>query len=156
MTDPVLCTATYPCHVLTTHARCSCHHLYYLLDKNQSGLIPPSVLAYHMKMRVYYQPYDPARHQQLYRWHWQTAMGSGEYDVPKCAAGTPPDQCVHKITANIRVSDFANGACDPRSGLNVLTPACKNGSIGFKPIFLGGHCHAPTVRQNMFQKRVFL
>ena len=120
------------------------HHLYYLLDKNQSHLIPKQPLKYNMKMRFYFQEYDPLKHLQLYRWHWQTAMGSGEYDVPKCKAGTPPDQCVYTIKAKIRVSDFANGPCDYRSGLNALTPACKVGSVGFKPIFLGGHCHAPT------------
>lgn len=49
-----------------------CHHLYYLLDKNQSHLIPDDVLQYHMKMRFYFQEFNPQRHQQLYRWHWQT------------------------------------------------------------------------------------
>jgi hypothetical protein len=82
-----------------------------------------------------------SRHLQLYRFHFQTAMGAGEYDVPKCAPGTPPVQCIHTISAKIRVSHFASGPCDYRSGLNQLTPACKAGSVGFKPIFLGGHCH---------------
>jgi hypothetical protein len=121
-----------------------CHHLYYLTDKNQSGLISSEELVYQMKARFYFQEYSPTKHKELYRWHWQTAMGAGEYDVPKCAAGTPPEECVHEIHAKIQVKDFASGACNPRSGLNVLTPACKNNSVGFKPIFLGGHCHAPT------------
>ena len=55
-----------------------------------------------MKTRFYFQEYDPSRHQQLYRWHWQTAMGAGEYDVPKCAPNTPPEQCTHTINATIR------------------------------------------------------
>ena len=67
-------------------------------------------------------------------------MGAGEYDVPKCAPGTPPEKCVHTIHAKIQVKDFASGPCDYRSGLNSLTPECLNGSVGFKPIFLGGHC----------------
>ena len=121
-----------------------CHHLYYLLDKNQSHLIPDDVLQYHMKMRFYFQPFNPERHQQLYRWHWQTAMGAGEYDVPIAPAGTPPQNATHTITAKIQVKDFATGACNYRSGINALTPECKPGSVGFKPIFLGGHCHAPT------------
>jgi hypothetical protein len=116
-----------------------CHHLYYLTDLNQSHLIPDDEQVYRMKTRFYFQEYNPAKHQQLYRWHWQTAMGSGEYDVPQCAPGTPADQCTHTINATIRVSDFANGPCDPRSGINALTPACKPNSTGFKPIFLGGH-----------------
>ena len=81
-----------------------CHHQYYLTDKNQSGLISPQVLAYHMKMRFYFQSFDAVRHQQLYRWHFQTAMGAGEYDVPRCSAGTPAKACIHEISARIRVS----------------------------------------------------
>ena len=163
-----------------------------------------------MKQRFYFQEFEPDRHKQLYRWHWQTAIGAGEYDVPKCAPGTAPEECVHTIReaidcdvdfhsdsasrdrstgfvsfaptrslplpaadtadpayrlltpltlrtastrplpllsghpgsladARIRVSDFANGPCDWRSGLNSLTPACGNHSVGFKPIFLGGY-----------------
>ena len=51
-----------------------CHHLYYLLDKNQSHLIPDDILEYHMKMRFYFQEFQPERHQQLYRWHWQCVI----------------------------------------------------------------------------------
>ena len=33
-----------------------CHHLYYLLDKNQSHLVPSDdVLSYRMKARFYFQ-----------------------------------------------------------------------------------------------------
>ena len=45
---------------------------------------------------MWWQEYKPQWHKQLYRWHWQTAMGAGEYDVPKCAPGTPPEKCVHE------------------------------------------------------------
>lgn len=121
-----------------------CHHLYYLTDTNQSGLIADDVLSYHMKKRFYFQEFQPAKHKQLYRWHWQTAMGAGEYDIPKAPVGTAPENCTHTLKARIQVKDFASGACDYRSGLNSLTPACLAGSKGFKPIFLGGHCHAPT------------
>ena len=96
-------------------------------DKNQSALIPEEELVYQMKARFYFQEYTE-KHQQLYRWHWQTAMGAGEYDIPKCAAGTPPEDCVHTITAKIQVSDFANGACNYRSGtsesLSAAARAC--------------------------------
>eukprot|EP00729_Bicosta_minor_P005846 gene5846-9467_t len=106
--------------------------------------IPEDTMSYQMKARFYFQEYKPETHKQLYRWHWQTADGAGEYDITKCAPGTPPEECIHTLKARIRVSDFASGPCDPRSGLNSLTPACKAGSVGFKPIFLDGHCHAPT------------
>ena len=101
-------------------------------------------MSYHLKFRIYFMEYDPSRHAQLYRWHWPIAMGSGEYDVPKCAPGTPVSQCVHEIRAEARLADLVSSDCNPRSGLNALSPACKKGSVGFKPTFLGGHCHAPT------------
>lgn len=101
-------------------------------------------VADHMKMRFYFQEYRPAKHKQLFRWHWQTATGAGEYDVPQCPKGTPTEMCTHTIKAKIQVKDFAAGSCNYRSGLNALTPECKPGSTGFKPILLGGHCHAPT------------
>ena len=148
------------------------HHLYYLLDKNQSHLIPAQKLSYHvsyfrlcnlfaaspagvtqsvicsffvaacvqlrrclryfcclqMKVRFYFQEYQPQQHKQLWRWHWQTAIGAGEYDVRRCAAGTPPEHCVDTLHAKIQVKDFASGACNYRSGLNSLTPACKPNS----------------------------
>ena len=107
--------------------------MYYLLDKNQS--IPPQVLSYHMKKRFYFQRFDAAKHKQLWRWHWQTAMGSGEYDVVKSPAGTPPAQATQTIKAKIQVKDFATGACNYRSGLNSLTPACKPNSTGPSRIF---------------------
>jgi hypothetical protein len=83
-----------------------CHHLYFLTDKNQSDLIPQQLLQYHMKLRFYFQEYEPAKHQQLYRWHWQVATGAGEYDVPQCAPGTPVEKCLHTIKAKVQVKDF--------------------------------------------------
>eukprot|EP01043_Picozoa_sp_COSAG02_P015604 COSAG02_NODE_668_length_18685_cov_185.638976_10_plen_570_part_00 len=56
-----------------------CHHLYYLLDKNQSHLIPDDILQYHMKMRFYFQEFQPEQHQQLYRWHWQCVIFLDSY-----------------------------------------------------------------------------
>ena len=58
---------------------------------------------------------------------------------------TNTSECVNTITAHIQVSDFvSNEECNYRSGLNILARKCKNNSIGFKPISLGGHCHAPS------------
>lgn len=123
--------------------RC-CHHQWYLMDLNQTALIPPQELKYHMKMRFYFQEHKPAVHKELWRWHFATDAGSGEYDIPRCKAGTPAAQCVHTIETNITVRDFTVPSCNYRSGLNQLSPACKQGSPGFKPILAGGHCHAPS------------
>eukprot|EP01050_Picozoa_sp_SAG11_P030756 SAG11_NODE_9243_length_929_cov_1.732530_1_plen_203_part_01 len=81
-----------------------CTHHWFLLDKNQSS--PPDVLEYRLKARFYFQEHDPARHQNIWRWGFATDAGSGEYDVEKCAPGTPADQCVHEIKAHLQVQDF--------------------------------------------------
>ena len=86
-----------------------CHHKNVLLDKDQ--VQPEDVLSYHLKFRFYYQPYrpetraGPATHQNLIRLYWQTEALAGEYDIPKCDATSPPEQCIHEITAHWQVSD---------------------------------------------------
>lgn len=119
--------------------RC-CHHLWYLLDKDQK--LPAAIdtpFTYHMKMRFYFQEYKPDVHQELWRWHFATELGSGEYDIPRCSktaaigknnytgdlVGQNNTECVHTLTAHVQVKDFISHApCDYRSGLNVLSSRC--------------------------------
>ena len=122
---------------------------WFLLDRNQSALIPrEKPLIYRMKMRFYYQMYDAKKksHLELWRWHFATDMGSGEYDIARCKAGTPTARCVDTITASMQIADLGgvSAPCDWKSGLNVLSKNCVAGAIGFRPILLGGHCHAPS------------
>lgn len=153
-----------------------CHHLYYLTDKNQSGMIPPEELVYHMKARFYFQEYEPAKHTQLYRWHWQvccrcgccfhpshadfaplsaqTAMGAGEYDIPQCAPGTPTEQCIHKIEARIQVSPRSTRppASQPDSIVGRAPPRCWRDAKAFALSFffrspvLSAFCSAASCR----------
>ena len=37
----------------------------------------------------------------------------GEYDVPKCPEGTPPELCVHTITSNLKAIDLFGGLTSP-------------------------------------------
>jgi hypothetical protein len=125
--------------------RC-CHHEWFLLDREQTP--PDDVLEYRIKVRFYFQPHDASSHTNIWRFGFATDAGSGEYDIPQCnRSTTPTKQCVHEIVANLKVSDFSDMAatsCDLRNPWNALSPACKNGSIGFRPVYLGAHCHAPA------------
>jgi hypothetical protein len=131
-----------------------CTHQWFLLDKEQES--PEEVLEYRIKARFYFQEHDPDRHENIWRWGFATDAGSGEYDVPQCPAGTPVENCVHEITSHLQVKDFASGTSDPgaqgskcdlRNMWNGLNAHCIGGnktSVGFKPVFVGAHCHAPT------------
>ena len=47
-----------------------------------------------------------------------------------------------------QVSEFVNmdptTPCNYRDPWNGLAVSCLNNSIGFKPVFVGAHCHAPA------------
>ena len=110
------------------------------------------MLEYRIKARFYFQQHDASAHENIWRWGFATDAGSGEYDVPQCnRSTTPPSECVHAISAHLKVSDFSDmGAtsCNLRNVWNGLAPACfkggKNASVGFKPVYVGAHCHAPA------------
>ena len=123
--------------------RC-CPHEGFLLDTDQA--VPDDVLEYRFKVRFYFQPHDARKHEPVWRWGFSGSPGSDEYDI-ECAAGTPPSECIHSIVAYVQPKDFASrsATCEStRSPWNNINPACKPGSVGFKPVHLGGHCHAPA------------
>ena len=65
-----------------------------------------------MKFRFWYQDYNPAidknpaSHQNLVRFYWQTEHEAGEYDVPKAKVGTPPEKAIHEISTHWKVSYY--------------------------------------------------
>lgn len=64
----------------------ACHHMFSLLDADQEIPWVDQPLTYHLKMRFWYQDYDPSYHTNLKGETW--GIGSPvEYDVPKCAVG---------------------------------------------------------------------
>ena len=87
-----------------------CRHRYVLLDADQKQ--PDEFLTYHMKFRFWYQDYNPAMdknpasHQNLVRFYWQTEHEAGEYDVPKAKVGTPPEKAIHEISTRWKVSSY--------------------------------------------------
>jgi hypothetical protein len=103
-----------------------CHHKWILLDENQTQ--PEGDMTYRLKFRFYFQNYTTQK--RMVRAYYQTEAYSGEYDVPKCLPGTPPEECIHSITARWQVKDMV----DHRYIGN---------SKGFELIYAGPHCHAP-------------
>merc|ERR1711962_184643 len=124
-----------------------CHHQNILLDKDQTP--PEELLTYRLKFRFYFQPYNPGTptqpnsHTNLLRMYYQTEAWSTEYDVPKCAEGTPPSMCVHEITAHFTVADMAQN-CSVRKNPSCWKEGYDKEYQGINLIYAGGHCHAPS------------
>jgi len=118
-----------------------CHHEYILLDADQ--MVDTRVDEVYLKFRVWFQEYQPPKptnptpsHLNLYRFYFQTEAFAGEYDVPQCPAGTPPQECVHQITSRIQAKDMFFDCMHGKSNCT--------GVIGMKLIYAGAHCHAPS------------
>eukprot|EP01079_Euglenida_sp_SAG-EU17-18_P002443 gene2443-3214_t len=102
-----------------------CRHGWHLLDADQEVPWGDTQLVYWKKFRVYFQEYDPAHHKKIQRVDWCIGSHQGcEYDIPKCAPGTPTAECTHTVTGT-------------------WTPVAKGG----QDVYLASihhHCHAPT------------
>jgi len=103
-----------------------CHHKWVLLDKDQQQ--PEHEMTYYLKFRFWFQEYY--NQQNLIRAYYQTEAFSGEYDVPKCLKGIPPEDCIHSITARWQVIDLVDSKY-------------IGNSSGFEIIYAAPHCHAP-------------
>merc|ERR1719382_1391453 len=79
-------------------------------------------LEYYFKFRFYFQDYNPAKHVIATEMEWSIGGDTAEYDVPKCAPGTPVEQCTHTITGT--------GYAPPGDDLHFIAAHY--------------HCHAPT------------
>ena len=116
------------CNIETYQGGLSCcHHKNVLLDKDQ--VQPDHEMTYYLKFRFWFQEYK--KQLSLVRFYFQTEAFSGEYDIPKCASGIPPEECIHSITAHWQARDMVN-----RNEIGK--------SSGLKLIYAGPHCHAPT------------
>jgi hypothetical protein len=118
-----------------------------LLDTDQENPWPDQYLEYRLKFRFYFEEYTPSSpvdnlpsHRNLIRYYWQTETFAGEYDIPQCADGVPPSQCVHVITSRWKVRDAIAHFCDEAEWCH----ADDSNTAGIELIYLGPHCHAPT------------
>ena len=110
-----------------------CKHGWHLLDADQELPWPDKPLVYFKKFRVYFQDYNASRHVQIGRTDWGIGAGGNhdEYDVPRCAAGTPVEQCRHTITGT-------------------WMPVKEGGAPRYMAA-VHHHCHAPTcLRVDMY------
>jgi len=115
----------------------------FLLDADQE--IPPEQDTFHLKFRFYYEEYTSKpipSHNQLFRIFWMTEVWQGQYDIPKCADGTPTSQCVHTLTSHFSLNNIMSD-CN-----SVVDPWCADKKLvtekGVYLIYAAGHCHAPA------------
>lgn len=114
-----------------------CAHNSILLDKNQT--VPTALDKYKMKFRLYYEDYTSQRH--AFFMFITNEPGAGEYDIPKCAPGTPPEECIYTSTGIFRVRDSM------RKCSNLADVWCAPGWNEKSDVLLlraGTHCHAPA------------
>ena len=97
----------------------TCHHMWSLLDADQAIPWSDQPLTYHLKFRIWFQDYSAREHVNVKRTTWGIASPV-EYDVPQCPAGTPSEQCIHRISGTFTVPE------------NIHLVAAHF------------HCHAPT------------
>ena len=69
-----------------------------------------------------------ASHTNVIDLTWSIGGATGEYDVPLCAAGTPPSQCTHSVTGSV-TPPF---------------PGPDEAGTGYHFVAAHYHCHAPT------------
>jgi len=115
-----------------------------LLDADQE--VPSTIDRVFMKFRFYYEdPSNDPNYQNAFFAFRDTEHGNGEYDVVKCPAGTPPDQCVHTVIGNYRIRDIMR-SCGSRADT-----WCSPSRTGTWPesqfiqfLRVSPHCHAPS------------
>ena len=128
-----------------------------LLDNEQEQPWPDQILEYRLKFRFYYQDFDNGHeqvggsqddqlrtpsHKSLIRLYHQTEAWAGEYDIPQCATGTPPEQCIHVITARWKVREMMADCA--MHDATICTGKGSPYATGIELIYAGPHCHAGT------------
>jgi len=95
-----------------------------------------------MKFRFYFKEFAPNRFQNTV---WLVHIAQAEYDIVKCAPGTPPSECVQVNKAQFKVVDMMN-SCSSKGNFGCTGIGSNDPSVtaGIKPIIINPHCHAPT------------
>ena len=129
-----------------------------LLDKDQEIPWKDQVLEYRLKWRFYYEDYTAGSlekvhgsvsnpsHKNLVRLYWQTEARAGEYDIVKCAEGTPSSQCIQIISSRWKVRDMLSD-CSIRNDVSWCTgegSTDPSKTKGVDLIYAAPHCHAPS------------
>lgn len=136
-----------------------CHHGIFLLDQEQT--VPAPTFRFRMKFRFYYEdPADKAAqigvgasmypgldYQNAFFMFRETEIAHGEYDIPKCAAGTPPEDCVHTVVGHFQIKDTmheCNGRADVWCSPVAVANATYPQSQWVAMVHISPHCHGPA------------
>ena len=123
-----------------------------LLDADQPD---HPIDTYFHKLRVYFEEPRPAL-QNAFRLYWQAEEWNGEYQIPQCAAGTPPADCVHTLTSRLTGADLLGGLQSPTDPQRLNCSAVTDPWCGqardvvrtggrYKLLYMAFHQHSPAV-----------
>jgi len=137
-----------------------CHHGIFLLDADQA--IPEETFRFRMKYRFYYEDpeeavttynatvanlYPGLKYQNAFFMFRETEADHGEYDVPKCALGQPPEECVHIAMSHFQMKDAIHSCsgradvwCSPVNVPNKSFPQSQHVAL----VHVAPHCHGPA------------
>eukprot|EP00931_Biecheleriopsis_adriatica_P073231 TRINITY_DN47561_c0_g1_i1.p1 TRINITY_DN47561_c0_g1~~TRINITY_DN47561_c0_g1_i1.p1 ORF type:complete len:531 (-),score=57.83 TRINITY_DN47561_c0_g1_i1:73-1665(-) len=112
--------------------------------------------VYFHKLRVYFEECDPKRTLNAFRLYWQTEEWMGEYQIPQCPPGTPPESCIHTITSKFKAIDMFGGLTSPTNPNRLNCSLYKDVWCGqvedversgglFKLVYMAFHQHSPAV-----------
>lgn len=92
-----------------------CADMNVLLDADQPDYAPTT---YYHKLRIYYEDHADGMIRasptaNAFRLHYEIEFGPNEYNIPQCAAGTPPARCVHELSATFHARDLFGGLSFP-------------------------------------------
>lgn len=119
-----------------------CHHEVHLLDADQT--VPAPTDTFRMKFRFYYEDPVPNVNRNVFFMFHEVEQNHGEYDVPKCKAGTPPEECVHTIVGHFTLQDMMR-ECHDRSDVWCAQSKPKYPqSNKVQLIHISPHCHGPA------------
>jgi hypothetical protein len=125
-----------------------CHHLFTLLDANQTTPWQDQPLVYHHKWRIWYAEVESAPEpiSDLVQFDWGGMASPTEYDVPNCAdpflrnregcVREAGGEWVHEHNGTWQVRDMLSAGWTP------VGPSANTTGLSLKTIH--GHCHAPT------------
>ncbi len=101
------------CVCVCVFSLCTTADIQILLDADQP--VDNRTDEYALKFRFWFQDYtpavpatphavaQPASHSNLHRIYYMTEVWAVEYDVEKCRPETPPEDCIHEISARFQV-----------------------------------------------------
>eukprot|EP00662_Eupelagonemidae_sp_cell21_P012214 gene12214-34016_t len=113
-----------------------------LLDAEQS--VESKEDEFFVRARFYFEEYTTQQFASPMT--WLTEAVHYEYDIPQCAAGTPPSQCVHSLTSYYTGQQLFD-LCPSVTGGSAAAPgdACYvPPGGGFDVLTLQGHLHGPA------------